>query len=217
MASLLELFEERLSVLLGPILKPIHAAGNLATGFLHDATNLTSDFEKLCTSAIAEYNAIKGFKLGGSQQFKNRVILLPRFNESVAELVNAPQQIFHAVLDTTRLIRAKLKTATAQADVGEIEDIAESEDIAELRAGFAKLGGRLGARFAKAGERCIIVLGLIIEGVHDLHQLIADLQAIIDGIKTIRTDFESLDGFFLPQGNKKKTVTINYRKRQRAK
>jgi hypothetical protein len=212
-ASLLEVFEARLSVLLGPILKPLHAAANLVATFYTNLTNLLSDTQHLADSAIAEYKAIKGFKLGGSAQFKNRVILLPRFNESVSILVSTPEQIFHAVADLVSLLREKLRTARGESDTA--FDPAESEDLAQLKESFAKLGTRLGTKVAKAGERLFIFLGFAVETVNDIHNAIKDMQTIVDAIKTVRTDFESLDAFFLPQGSRKVKTTTTYRKRIR--
>jgi len=192
--SLLEILENKLLSVLSPILGPIKGIVSILTKFKDNTVGIFDAAETLVADIKDEYVAIRDFK--SQPHWRSRVISAPRAVQTIQDLVTGvPQTFIAAVEDLIQQLRQKI--------TGEAFNIEELEGVEDLRGLFTKIGGRLGAGF----EKVLGALALILDALTTIRSTIDDLQTIVDDIRTVREDLENLDGFFLPQNNKRRLET----------
>lgn len=191
--SLIDSLEERLIRLLSPILRPIRGLVSIFTKFKDNTVGILDAATHLIQSATDEYEKIKDFSL--KPEWKHRVISPEKVIENIQALIEVPRKVLAAFNDLVNQLRGKLAPEAFNVD--------ELEGIEDLRGLFTKLGSRL----ARGFEKVLGIITLVVDALVSIRSTIDDLQSIVDSIETVRKDLEGFDLLFLPQNNKRKTVT----------
>jgi DNA repair ATPase RecN len=126
--------------------------------------------------------------------WKNRVVSVPRVIDNIQQLVAVPNEVFTAVRDLFQQLKGKIEPGTFNPE--------EIEGLEDLRGAFSRLGPKITGAF----EKVLGVLAIILDSLVTVRQVIDDLKTIVDDVKKVREDLENLDGLFLPQNNKRKTI-----------
>lgn len=155
--------------------------------------SLFSDVENLITNAETVINDIKTFSI--NPKWNSRVIVAPRVIERIQELYDVPTRIINDVRDLVKLLKEKV-------------NVAETPDIEEVKS----LDGAP-SKLLKVGEKILGWATLIIDALISIESAVADLNDIVDALKTTLEDLNGLDALFLPQTSTKKTVDKHYRSR----
>lgn len=190
--SFLDTIENALLEKLAPILGPIKGLVSIFSKFRDTTVGTFEAGQQLFEEVLSEYNKIKTFK--ERPMWRNRVVSVPRVISNFQTLVAVPTMVFEAFRDLTMQLKGKLEPATFEPE--------ELEGLEDLRGVFSKLG----SRFAAAFEKVLGVLAIILDALVTVRATIDDLKKIVDAVKTVREDLENLDGLFLPQHNKRKTI-----------
>jgi hypothetical protein len=184
---------------LGHSLKGLYPLLTQLWGKVLDVKNKTlslfDDINKLVSNVEAVVQDIRTFEI--NPKWNTRVIVAPRVVEKIQELYEVPTRIITDIKDLVQLLKDKVQPAEV-----EVEDV-EGLDGVPLK-------------LAKAGEKILGWATLIIDSLLAIESALADLNDIVDAIKTTLEDLKGLDALFLPQGSPKKTVDEHYRKRQRS-
>jgi hypothetical protein len=130
-------------------------------------------------------------------KWNTRVISAPRVVEHIQELYAVPERILTDVRDLVQLLKEKIQPA-------------------EIKPSTIEEAESLPVKIAKVGEKILGFATLIIDALVAIESAVADLNDIVDAIKTSLEDLRGLDALFLPQGNPKKSVDAHYRKRIRS-
>jgi len=194
--SFLDPIEAKITELLRPILGPIRAVVDIFTRVRTILPDTVADATALVDSAIHEYRAFTSFDFRTSP--RTRVIQSIRAVQELSDLITkVPQDVLAKVKDLISIVRSRFGTA----DVFETSDI---EGLEDLRGLISKLGPKL----ARAFEKVLGVLALVLDTIGAVRNTIADLQGIVDDIKHVRESLTHLKGFFLPQDNKRERVYL---------
>jgi methyl-accepting chemotaxis protein len=187
--------EQYLLDLLKPILGPIQGIISIFTSFKTNTVGLWEDAEKLFTDILTEIQEIRDFSI--DVKWKTRVIHGPKAVETIKKLADVP----HALLEAGRdLVRQLKTTMNAEAAEDVIDDLEGVEDLAAIIK-------KLGPRVAQAFEKILGYLTLVLNALETIHGVVNDLQSVVDQVKEVTTDLKNLDGFFLPQKNKRQRIT----------
>lgn len=178
---------------LAPIIGPVKGLFNLFTKFKDETLGVFQKGDALFEEVLSEYTKIRDFK--SQPAWKNRVISVPRAIDNIQNLIQVPSQIVSAAKDLFAQFKGKFQTA----EVPEIEDVEGLEDLTKL---FKGLGGKIATGFEKA----LGFLAIVLDAIVTVNQVLDDLKTIVDDVKQVREDLENLDGLFLPQHNRRKTI-----------
>lgn len=160
--------------------------------FKDKTLSLISDIQTLIANVEAVINDIKTFEI--NPKWNSRVIVAPRVVEKIQELYDVPIRITNDIKDLVKLLREKVQPTEFK-----VEDVEELDGVP--------------AKLAKAGEKILGFVTLIIDALVSIEAMVADLSDIVDAIKTTLEDLKGLDALFLPQSSTKKTVDKHYRSR----
>jgi len=154
--------------------------------------SLFTDINALISGVEEVVHDIKHFSI--NPKWNSRVIVAPRVVERIQELYDVPVRIMTDVKDLVKLLKEKIQPAEVN-----IEDV-EGLDGVPLK-------------LARAGEKILGWATLLIDSLIAIESAVADLNDIVDAVRTTLEDLEGLDALFLPQGSTKKTVDKHYRSR----
>jgi hypothetical protein len=157
--------------------------------------SLFDDIQTLVSGVNEILNDIKNFQI--NPKWNSRVIVVPRVVERIQEIMDVPSRVCVDVKDLVQLLREKVQPAEIN-----VEDV-EGLDGVPLK-------------LARAGEKILGFATLIIDSLIAIESALADLNDIVDAVRTVLEDLQGLDALFLPQGNPKKVVDVSYRQRQRS-
>ena len=160
--------------------------------FKNHTLSLFTDIQKLISDVEAVIQDIKTFEV--NPKWNTRVIVAPRVVERIQELYDVPIRITNDIKDLVKLLREKVQPTEFK-----VEDVEELDGVP--------------AKLAKAGEKILGFVTLIVDALVSIEAMVADLEDIVDAIKTTLEDLKGLDALFLPQGSTKKTVDKHYRSR----
>jgi hypothetical protein len=162
--------------------------------------NIFDAGEKLTDSIIGEIDAWKNFK--SDIRFSQRVIQIERAIQKTKDLIEGIPASWQAIVDIVKQIKAQISGESNPIEEAEAatEDI-ESAGVRSLLTKFPAL--------AKALERVLGVLAIVLQALEAIATSIDDLQTIVDELKAIRLEIEKLDTIFLSQSNKRKTLRLS--------
>jgi hypothetical protein len=159
------------------------------------ALSLFDDIHTLVSNVEVVVQDIRTFDI--QPKWNSRVISAPRVVDHIKELYEVPQRIITDVKDLVQLLKEKIQPA-------------------EIKPSTIEEAETLPVKIAKIGEKILGFATLIIDSLVAIESAVADLNDIVDAVKTSLEDLKGLDALFLPQGNPKKSVDAHYRKRQRS-
>jgi hypothetical protein len=157
--------------------------------------SLFDDIHTLISNVEAVIQDIKTFDI--NPKWNSRVISAPRVVDHIRELYEVPTRIINDVRDLVQLLKEKIQPADIKPST-----IEEAETLP--------------VKIAKIGEKILGFATLIIDSLVAIESAVADLNDIVDALKTTLEDLKGLDALFLPQGNPKKLVDVAYRRRIRS-
>ena len=164
--------------------------------------NIRGSIEKLRQSILDEIAGWKNFKQ--DIRFKQRVVNLERAITKTRDLIEGIPAAWNSIKDIITQIREKFAESTGTSDAA-----AEAEAAsAEIEEGGLKTLLTRFPRLARALERIVVVVGLIVDALQFVSNIVDDLQTIVDEIKRIRLEIEKLDTIFLSQSNKRKILKL---------
>jgi len=159
--------------------------------------------DKLRESVVTELSAWKNFKQ--DIRFSQRVVNLETAIQKTRDLVEGIPASWHAILDIIKQVKENFRSAREGAAAAE----EAAADVEEVEAGgITKLLAKF-PRVARALEKTLGAVALVVQGLEQVVQVIDDLQTIVDEIRRIRLEIEKLDTIFLQQNNKRKTLRLS--------
>jgi len=163
--------------------------------FKDKTLSLLSDTQKLVSDVETVIQDIKTFEI--NPKWNSRVISAPKAVEHIKELYDVPIRIANDIKDLVKLLREKVQPTEFK-----VEDVEELDGVP--------------AKVAKAGEKILGFVTLIVDALVSIESMVADLGDIVDAVKTTLEDLKGLDALFLPQNSTKKTVDKHFRTRIRS-
>jgi len=154
---------------------------------------------KLKDSIIAEITGWKSFKQ--DIRFAQRVVQLESAIQKTRDLIQGIPAAWNSIVDLVKQIKATITQETNPIEDAEstATDL-ESGGLKDFLAKFPKL--------AKAFEKVLGVLAIIVQTLETLRSMIDDIQTVVDELKRLRLEIEKLDTIFLSQSNKRKTLKL---------
>jgi len=162
----------------------------------------TIDLVKSVASEVSEW---KNFKENIS--FTGGVINLQSVKDRIQQLIDEALKAWHSLVD---LFTGGFKRVAGKP----FEDAqAAAEELESLFEGFGKLGlsdflAEIGPKLEKAGGKLFEVLAIVQAVAEELLHVVNDLQSLVDFARDVRQTFESGEGLFLKQTNKRKTLRL---------
>lgn len=192
--GIFDFIEQKILSLLAPILGPIRGLVGIFTHLKDNTIGILDAGTKLVQSIESTYEKIRHFST--APKLKTRVISVPRVAENLGILAQVPAQIIQAFRDLVEQLRTKLRPESFNVD--------EIEGLEDLRGIVRKLGSRIAAGF----EKILGIVSLIVDALVTIRATINDLQTIVDSVATVVDDLSNLEGLFLPQTNRRKTLAL---------
>ena len=186
---------DRLKTFLGPF-------GKLLDSLKKSYDKLINIFDtgkKLTDSIITEVNGWKNFK--SDIRFAQRVVQIESAVEKTKQLIEGIPESWRAIVDIVKTLKSQISSETNPIEEAEAatEDI-EASGVKSLLTKFPAL--------AKALEKVLGVLALVLTALEAIATTIDDLQTIVNELRAIRLEIEKLDTIFLSQSNKRKTLRL---------
>jgi hypothetical protein len=207
--SLISDIEDRLlnflKSLLRPVIEPLEKLWSILKGFFTAIVQVIPATIDLVKSTYAEVQGWRTFRQGIN--FKSGVVNLQSARDGVGTIVDDILNAWHSLVDlfTGGFRRVALKPfEDAEAAVTELE---------ELFSGFEELGLReflqnIGPKLKKAGGKVFEVLAVVQAVAEELLHVVGDLQAIVNASRDIRELFQTGEGLFLKQTNRRRKVGL---------
>ena len=171
---------------------------SLKTTYTH-VTNIYSSAQALVTSVTNEINAWRNFKQ--DIRFKSRVVNLESAATKTRDLIAGIPAAWRAIVDIVKNFKQQLS--------GEANPIEEAEAASQdIEASGVKALLTKFPALARALERVLGVLAIIIQALEAITNTIDDIQTIVDEITRLRLEIEKLDTIFLSQSNKRKSLKL---------
>jgi len=195
-----------ISRLLDPILQKVKDAlgpfgkiFDLLGKFWTNLTHLFTDIQTLVDSVLFEISAWKTFKQ--SLSFRTKVISVPFAIDKTQAFIDQIVAAKDAVIDLWKQLRSKVGSGGNPTEEAE-EAIADIE-----QSGFKNILEKF-PKLLKGAEKVLGFVALIADALESIISAVADLQAIVNVLKSIREEVEFGATVFLPQTNKRKTVRL---------
>lgn len=172
----------------------------ISQGVSHVLT-LLDRIDRLVASIKEEIAAFSNWK--EDIRFKSRVINLPKAVEKTRDLVTGLKTAWTAILDLVSSLRDVIK--------GGGDPKAEAEELAADAGDLENIGSRLLAKLPKLGklfEKMLGVVTLIVDAIIQWSDMVDELQTVVDQVKRIRLEIESLESVFLSQKNPRRTLQL---------
>jgi hypothetical protein len=157
--------------------------------------SLFTDIHNLVSGVEEVVNDIRNFDI--NPKWNSRVISAPQAVSRIKELYDIPARVVGDVKDLVQILRQKIEPM--EVEPGDVEALDE-----------------LPLKLVKVGERAFAWVTLILDALIAIENAVADLNDIVDALRTTLEDLQGLDALFLTQGSTKRMVDISYRKRQRS-
>ena len=208
--GLLQQIEEtilnKLKALFEPVLTPLSKLWNILKGMFTAIVEVIPATIALVKSVASEVNEWKNFKENIS--FTGGVINLQSVKDRIQRLIEEALAAWHSLVD--------LFTGGFRRVVGKPFEDAEAaaEELESLFEGFGKIGlkdflAEIGPKLEKAGGKIFEVLAIVQAVAEELLKVVQDLQSLVDFTRDVRETFESGEGLFLQQKNKRKTLALD--------
>lgn len=195
-SSLLDPILQKIKQLLGPFGKLF----DLLQGLWKNSVQAFTTGQELAGEIITEIQAWKNFK--EDIAFRTGVISLPKAIEKTKALIDEIIAAWHAIVDLAKNIQKQLQ-GQQESPIEEAEQAAadiESSGFKTILEKFPKL--------AKALEKVLGFLAIVVGTLESIIAAINDLKAIVDAIRDIREEIEHGSTIFLSQKNARKTLKL---------
>jgi hypothetical protein len=181
------------------LLAPFTNLFNLLTNFWTNLKNLLGDAHALVLSVIGEVNAWRTFK--EDIAFKTRLVSLPIAYDQTKEFILQIPAAWHAVVDLVEQLKGKIQSTGNPTEEAEqaVEDIEKS--------GFGAILKQF-PKFAKGFEKVLGFVSIVADSLQTIIDGIHDLQQIVDTLRAIREEIETGSTIFLKQNNPRKVVKL---------
>ena len=193
-----------LAKLFSPVLRPLKKLWGILKGFFTAIVECVPKTIHLFHSVIDEVQAWKSFKQNVS--FKSGVINLQSVRDHIEDLIGEIIAAYNGIKD--------ILTDGFKGSVGPFKAAGEAAaELADLFDGLGKFGlkdflSKVGPKLEKAGGKIFEVLAIMQAIAEKVVQLVDDLQAVVDAIRDVRSTFQTGEGLFLKQTNKRKVLTL---------
>jgi hypothetical protein len=161
--------------------------------------NIFTAAEKLTDSVIGEINAWRNFKQ--DIRFSQRVVQIERAIQKTRDLIEGIPVAWHSIVDLVKQVKNQI--GGGESPVEEAEQISQ-----EVESGGVKTLLEKFPSLAKALEKLLGVLAIVVQALSAIADSIDDVQKIVDEITRLRLEIEKLDTIFLQQSNKRKTLRL---------
>jgi len=189
-----------------PIITPLTKLWKIIKSFATALINVIPDTISLVKLVISEVIAWKTFKEGIN--FKSGVVNLQsakdRLQQIIDEIIAAWVALRGLFTDGFKL---PLKSINEMAEAA--EEVAGAFEEFFGKFGLKEFLSRLGPTLEKAGGKVLEVLALLEAVAEAALRVVHQLNAIVTAIKDIRETFQTGEGLFLQQNNKRKVLTLN--------
>lgn len=201
-----ETIVQKLAQVFKPVLDPLKKLWGIIKGFFTALIDVVPETITLVGDIVSEVRAWKDFKQNIS--FKTGVINLQSVRDRIEMLI---QELIDAWNNLRELFtsgfKLPLKSVNEAVDAAE-EVVTAFEDFFGkfgLREALAKLGGSL----EKAGGKVFEVLALIQAVAEEALKVVREMQSIVNAVRDVRKTFQTGEGLFLSQSNKRKVVHLD--------
>lgn len=196
---------QKLKSIFEPVISPLLKLWNIIKGFFTAVIDVIPETVTLVKDVIAEVNAWRHFKQGIS--FKTGVINLHSVRQHIEDLINELIDAWNSLKDLfTSGFKMPLRGVQEAADACE-EVVTAFEDFFGkfgLKEGLSKLGSTL----EKAGGKIFEILALIQAVAEEALKVVRELQSIVNAIRDVRLTFQTGEGLFLSQANRRKKIQL---------
>ena len=197
---------DKLKALFEPVLAPLEKLWSILKGMFDSIVLVVPETIDLVELVVSEVGEWRSFRQG--IDFKGGVVNLQSVRDHVGELVDEVIRAWNSVID---LFTGGFKRTAGQSFQAASDAAGELE---ELFTGLGRLGlsdflANVGPKLKRAGGKLFEVLAIIQAIAEEALHVVRDLRSIVDAAKDIRTTFETGEGLFLKQTNKRKTVTLS--------
>jgi hypothetical protein len=196
----------KLSALFAPVLTPLNRLWSILKGMFAAIVEVIPATIALVKSVASEVTEWKNFKENIS--FTGGVVNLQATKDRIQQLIDEGVAAYRSLVD--------LFTGGFRRVAGKpFEDAqAAAEELESLFEGFGKIGlsdflAEIGPKLEKAGGKLFEVLAIVQAVAEELLKVVTDLQTLVDFTKDVRQTFESGEGLFLQQKNKRRVVTLD--------
>lgn len=155
--------------------------------------------EKLKDSIVGEVSGWKAFKQ--DVRFAQRVVQIESAIQKTRDLVQGIPAAWRSIVDLVKQFKQTITQETNPVEEAEAaaQDVEEG-GIKTLLTKFPKL--------ARALEKALGVLAIVIQTLETLRSMIDDVQTVVDELRALRLEIEKLDTIFLSQSNKRKVLKL---------
>lgn len=153
---------------------------------------------QLKDSIVEEIDGWRNFKQ--DIRLRQRVVQIESAIEKTRALVEGIPAAWRSILD---LIKQAKETLNVQNPVEEAQAATEEIETGGLKTLLTRFPA-----LARACERVLAFLGILINALETISNVVDDFQTIVDEMKRLRLEFEKLDTVFLSQSNKRRRLKL---------
>lgn len=153
---------------------------------------------QLKDSIVEEIDGWKNFK--SDIRLKQRVVQIESAIEKTRALIEGIPAAWRAILDLIKQAKDQLNVQNPVEEAQAITTDIEEGGIKTLLTRFPAL--------ARACERVLAFLGIVVTALEAISNVVDDFQTIVDEMKRLRLEIEKLDTIFLSQSNKRRRLKL---------
>jgi len=207
--GLIQDLEDRLLSLLkrlfAPIITPLEKLWKIIKSFATALINVIPDTISLVKLVISEVQAWKSFKEGIN--FKSGVVNLQSAKDRLQTIIDDLIAAWNALKGLfTDGFKLPIKSVNEMAEAA--EEVAGAFEEFFGKFGLKEFLSRLGPTLEKAGGKVLEVLALLEAVAEAALRVVHQLNTIVTAVKEIRETFQTGEGLFLQQNNKRKVLTL---------
>jgi len=195
---------QELAKLFSPVLKPLSRLWKILKGFFTAIIDAVPETIHLVKSVIQEVNEWKNFKQGIS--FTSGVINLQSARAGIENLITEIVAAWAGIKD----IFAEGASGSVQPFKAAGEAASELADLFDSleKFGLKEFLSKVGPKLEKAGGKVFEILAILQAIAEKVVQMVHDLQSVVDAVRDIRKAFQTGEGLFLKQSNKRKSIAL---------
>jgi len=195
----------KLTALFQPVITPLEHLWNILKSFFTAVIQVVPETIALVQLVRSEVFEWKNFR--ESINFKAGVINVQSVQDRIQQLIDELVAGWHALVH--------LFTDGFKITVKPLSDAEEAAaELADLFEGLGKFGlkdflTKIGPKLEKAGGKILEVLAIIQAVAEELLKVVRELHDIVQAVKDVRETFETGEGLFLSQKNRRRLVTLD--------
>jgi len=194
-----------LKQLFAPVVKPLAKLWTVLKSFFTALIDLIPATITLVKDIISEVQEWRSFRQNVS--FKGGVINLQSVHDRVSDLLGEVIDAYHAIVDLTTTSFKFPATAASEAAQA-LEDVLVTFEDFFGDVGLRQFLSKIGTQLEKVGGKVFEVLALIQAVAEGLLKIVNELQTVVNAVRDIRKTFQTGEGLFLKQTNKRKTLAL---------